>query len=807
MIYPNNFEEKIGFDAIRQFLSDHCLSSLGQSLIDEIQMMTSANEIIHKLKEVSELQQLLDTTDDFPLNHYFDVRQTLIRLKFIGTHADEGELFDIIRSLQTIQAIISQLNHSNDNNSLLYPTLAAETTDIESFPNIIKAIDSVLDQQGFIRDNASIELLSIRTEISNTQKSLARTLSNILKSAQNEGLIDKDVAPTMREGRLVIPIVPSLKRKIPGIVHDESASGRTVFVEPAQLVESNNRIRELKNKEQKEILRILVSVADIIRPYIEQMLNAYRFLAKIDLLYAKTIFAKYFNASVPQIAKKPAIDWIEARHPWLEQNLKRQDKRIVPLNIALDKDSHILVISGPNAGGKSVCLKTVGLLQYMIQCGLPVPLNNHSTMGVFSKIMLDMGDEQSIDDDLSTYSSHLRNMKQMIKSADNNTLLLIDEFGGGTEPLIGGAIAQSLLNQFWKQKAWGVITTHYQNLKHFADSHQGVRNAAMLYDRHEMRPLFTLEIGRPGSSFAIEIALKTGLPAMVIEEASNLVGSDYINSDKYLQDIVRDKRYWESKRQTIHQREKEIEKSAARYKEKLIELETRQKDIINEAKAKAEHLLNEANKRIENTIRHIKESQAEKEDTRTIRAELDKFKSSINQTNKKLKNSKQQKPNSNKATKPHFDIGDNVRIIGQSAIGTIKQINGKSCIVIFGDIMTKTKLDRLEHTNEKPAISVRTSTNISRTTRETIDHRREHFKQDLDVRGMRADEAINAVTYFLDDALLVGVSQVRILHGTGDGILRQIIRQYLSTQQFVSSFKDEHVQFGGAGITVVVFNY
>ena len=470
----------------------------------------------------------------------------------------------------------------------------------------------------------------------------------------------------------------------------------------------------------------------------------------------------------------------------------------------------------------------------MLQCGLSVPMNEHSHVGLFKNIMIDIGDEQSIDDDLSTYSSHLTNMKQMIRHADAMTLLLIDEFGGGTEPTIGGAIAESVLKQFWKNKAWGVITTHYQNLKHFAEEHDGIINGAMLYDRHEMRPLFQLQIGRPGSSFAIEIARKIGLPNEVINDASEIVGSDYIHSDRYLQDIVRDKRYWENKRQIIHQREKDIEKTISKYENEVADLDQSRKDILRKAKEQAEELLRETNRRIENTIREIREKQAEKEETRKIREELESFKKEISDIDtrandekieRKIRQIQQRKErkeqrklqkkhqeethstteNTNISTKKaeKLDVGDTVRIKGLSSIGKIESIEGKMCTVIFGDMRTKMRLERLELAKAPKQNISQGIINISRTTRETIDSRRENFHQDIDVRGMRGDEAINAVTYFIDDAILVGMTQVRILHGTGNGILRQLIRQYLSTLPHVSSFRDEHVQFGGAGITVV----
>lgn len=834
MIYPNNFELKIGFNEIRQLLCEHCLSILGKDAVEKISISTDINQINTWLRQTKEFRLLMETAEDFPLRYFFDLREVLNRLRLEGTHAEESELHDLRRSLQTITELVSYLRKQESDERKAYPTLSKLTDNVKTFPNIVSGIDKILDKYGKMRDNASPELANIRKELTKIESTISHTLYNILRSAQSEGVIEKDATPTMRDGRLVLPIAPALKRRVKGIVHDESSSGKTVFVEPTEVVEANNKIRELEIEERREIIRILTVFAKELRPYIPDLLFSYKFLAKVDLIYAKSEVAKLMNAFEPTVEKRPLIDWIEARHPLLERSLLKQNKKNIPLDIILKEQQRLLIISGPNAGGKSVCLKTVGLLQYMLQCGLSVPMNEHSHVGLFKNIMIDIGDEQSIDDDLSTYSSHLTNMKQMIRHADAMTLLLIDEFGGGTEPTIGGAIAESVLKQFWKNKAWGVITTHYQNLKHFAEEHDGVINGAMLYDRHEMRPLFQLQIGRPGSSFAIEIARKIGLPNEVINDASEIVGSDYIHSDRYLQDIVRDKRYWENKRQIIHQREKDIEKTISRYENEVADLDQSRKDILRKAKEQAEELLRETNRRIENTIREIREKQAEKEETRKIREELESFKKEVadidtrandEKIERKIRQIQQRKErkeqrklqkkhqeethstteNTNISTKKaeKLDVGDTVRIKGLSSIGKIESIEGKMCTVIFGDMRTKMRLERLELAKAPKQNISQGIINISRTTRETIDSRRENFHQDIDVRGMRGDEAINAVTYFIDDAILVGMTQVRILHGTGNGILRQLIRQYLSTLPHVSSFRDEHVQFGGAGITVV----
>ena len=839
MIYPENFEQKIGFHEVRAMIKSRCLSSLGKELVDEIQFGSDCGQINELLNQTREFRRLMAENVEFPMKYFFDVREPLKRIRIKGTHLETEELFDLRRSMETIDDIVGFFNKESDEGDVpAYPSLKRLTDDVRTFPNIIQRIDQILDKYGRIKDSASAELQSIRRELSKTENSISRTLYNILHTAQSSGLVEKDVTPTLRDGRLVIPVAPAMKRRISGIVHDESATGKTVFIEPTEVVEANNRIRELENEERREIIRILTELTDEIRPVAEDILHSFHILSDIDFIHAKAETAEAMEAFEPTVTDEPQIDFIRAIHPLLRTSLERQGKHVVPLDITLKTDQRIIVISGPNAGGKSVCLKTVGLLQYMLQCGLSVSIGDRSKAGIFKNIMIDIGDEQSIEDDLSTYSSHLQNMKQMIRNGNENTLLLIDEFGTGTEPQIGGAIAEAVLKQFWKKKAFGVITTHYQNLKHFAEEHQGIVNGAMLYDRHEMRPLFQLSIGRPGSSFAIEIARKTGLPEEVIADASEIVGSEYIQSDKYLQDIVRDKRYWEGKRQTIHQREKDIERTIEHYETSLSDIERSRKEILRRAKEQAEELLNETNRRIENAIREIRESQAEKEETKRIREELNTLRAEVSEIDtratdemiekkmaqiqarkerkqkrkeRKRAEAEQRAQESNGVTtakaiekneKPALEVGDSVRIKGLTSIGRLEQIDGKMAVVVFGDMRTRMPIERLIR-SEKPLEVPTANTSISRTTRETIDERRKNFHQDLDVRGMRGDEALNAVQYFIDDATLVGMSRVRILHGKGNGILRQLIRQYLSTLPNVTHYADEHVQFGGSGITVV----
>ena len=830
MIYPQNFEQKIGFDQIRQLLKEKCLSTLGEERVTDMVFSDRFNEVEERLDQVTEFVRILQEEDNFPAQYFFDVRPSLKRIRVEGMYLDEQELFDLRRSLETIRDIVRFLqkseNEEEEETTSPYPCLKRLAGDITVFPQLIGKINGILSPYGKIKDNASAELARIRRELASTMGSISRSLNSILRNAQSEGVVDKDVTPTMRDGRLVIPVAPALKRKIKGIVHDESASGKTVFIEPAEVVEANNRIRELEGDERREIIRILMEFSNLLRPSIPDVLLSYEFLAEIDFIRAKALFSEQITGLKPAFENKQVIDWTMAVHPLLQLSLAKHGKKVIPLDIELDEKQRILIISGPNAGGKSVCLKTVGLLQYMLQCGLLIPMHERSHAGIFSNIFIDIGDEQSIEDDLSTYSSHLTNMKIMMKNCNERSLILIDEFGGGTEPQIGGAIAEAVLKRFNQKQTFGVITTHYQNLKHFAEDHDGVVNGAMLYDRHLMQALFQLQIGNPGSSFAVEIARKIGLPEDVISDASEIVGSEYINADKYLQDIVRDKRYWEGKRQTIRQREKHMEETIARYQTEIEELQKSRKEILQKAKEEAEQLMQEANARIENTIRTIKEAQAEKEKTRQIRQELNDFRESldtltakeqeekiarkIEKLKEKQNRKKEKKANKNQenalsaqalaeqqAKKEAERLaaivpGSYVKIKGQTSVGEVLEINGKKAIVAFGSIKTTVKLDRLERTNAQPKqadVSTK-STYISSQTQDSMYEKKLNFKQDIDVRGMRGDEALQAVTYFIDDAILIGMSRVRILHRTGTGILRTLIRKYLQTVPGVISFAD-----------------
>ncbi len=882
MVYPDKFEEKIGMKEIRAMLRGHCLSALGEQRVDEMVFTADAVLLQELHQQIGEFVRMEEEADGLPDSGFYDLRPTLQHIRIEGTYIEVDEMFALQRALECIQGIrkviaepapdsppalpvregaITEQELLSSQKSVPYPALARLV--YSRFPlhtapslagragggsalHLLRRISQILDKFGHVKDSASSELARIRRELASAEGSVSRVLNNILRNAQAEGTVAQDVAPTMRDGRLVIPVAPALKRKIKGIVHDESATGKTVFIEPQEVVEANNRIRELEGEEKREILRILREFTDEVRPMVPQLLDSFEMLADVEFVRAKAHFAKQigaFTTTQPQIAKHPLIDWTLAVHPLLRRSLEKHGRKVVPLEIELTRRQRILLISGPNAGGKSVCLKTVGLLQYMLQCGLPITVGERSQLGIFEHIMIDIGDEQSIEDELSTYSSHLLNMKQMMRHADPATLLLIDEFGGGTEPQIGGAMAEAVMKRFVERGAFGIITTHYQNLKHFAEETDGVVNGAMLYDRHLMQPLFQLQIGQPGSSFAVEIARKIGIPEDVIADATDIVGRDYVNADKWLQDIVRDRRYWQQKRENIHSRERQMEQTIAKYEEEIAELRRQRKEIIRRAKDEAEQLLLDSNARIERTIREIREAQAEREATRRTRQQLEDFRIKSIESgegesddaierkmekirrrqerkmkNEKMKNEKSQLPSSSTG-KPDYSLGGKadhfslftseglyVRIKGQTSVGKLLAVDGKNATVLFGQMRTTVKLDRLVPAQAPEQRE--TAAGITFVSRETQNLMREtslNFRQEIDVRGMRGDEALNAIQLYIDDAIQVGADRVRILHGTGTGALRQIIRQYLRTVPAVRNARDEHVQFGGAGITVVEF--
>ncbi len=825
MIYPENFESKIKFDKIRQLISAYCLSDMGKELVDDLSFMTDPTVIQAALEETGELMRICQEEDHFPVSFYHDARPFLTRIRVEGLFLEVHELVILKNSLEALNAIIRFFRGKEEK----YPRLTAQAGNLQMFPYILQRLDNIISKYGTVKDSASPELNTIRHAIMKKQSGISRRMQTLLQKAQEEGWADKDSAVSIRDGRMVIPVPSAFKRKLNGIVHDESATGKTSYIEPAEIIETNNEIRELQLEEKREITRILRRFADDLRPYIDDLLPAYGFMAFVDFVRAKALFALNLNAIVPVFENTPSMLWYKAKHPLLYLNYKTSGKEVVPLNLEIDEKQRIILISGPNAGGKSVCLQTAGLLQYMFQCGLPVPVEENSKFGIFHKILIDIGDEQSIDNDLSTYSSHLLNMKNFVRYASSDTLILIDEFGTGTEPMLGGAIAEAILNALNDRQVRGVITTHYTNLKHFASSVAGIENGAMLYDTHHMLPLFELEIGKPGSSFAFEIAKKIGLPKEILDDAAGKIGEEHVNFDKHLKEIIRDKRYWEEKRKRIHQNEKRLEEILAKYQKELDEASKLRKEVLKEAKEKARQIIAGANKTIENTIREIKESQAEKERTKTARTAFEQEKERLFDENteeeerlkrkiEKLKNREknrrikgQQQPGQIETSQEDekektvvFKKGDPVKI-NDNTVGEIIEVNEKTAVVALGALLTTVKLERLTKLSGSQAKKIKQNkpqTGYSNYL-ENISQKRMSFKPDIDVRGLRGDEALQKVVAFIDEAVMLNMKDLRILHGTGTGALRQIIRDYLKTNPVVGHFADEQIQLGGAGITVI----
>ena len=823
LVYPENFESKIGFDKIRELLRGRCLSNLGQELVDEIRFSSNFEELNESLSLVNEFVIIIREMENFPTSYYFDLREALSKIRIEGRFLEIEELFDLKRSLETISGIVRFLKQTKEDQ---FPFLKRLLSGVQVYPYVIERIDAILNKYGKIKDNASPELARIRKELLSKQSGVSKRLHAILKKAQDDGLVEDDASIAMRDGRAVIPVASALKRRMSGIVHDESATGKTSYIEPAEVVELNNEIRELEYAEMREIVKILMVFSNDIRPYLPDLILAYKFLGKIDFIRAKAIYSIDIKGIKPFFENKCQLDWEDAVHPLLMLALKRENRKVVPLNIRLTPQKHILLISGPNAGGKSVCLKTVGLLQYMLQCGLLIPVRENSETGIFEKLFIDIGDEQSIENDLSTYSSHLMNMKFFLKNSNDRTLILIDEFGTGTEPMLGGAIAESILSQLNEMKTFGVITTHYTNLKHFASSSDGIENAAMMYDSSKMEPLFQLDIGKPGSSFAFEIARKIGLPETILQDATDKIGKDHINFDKHLRDIVRDKRYWETKRLKIRKVEKSLDDLAEKYEADLNTLDKQRKEIILKARQEANQVLAEANKRIENTIREIRESQADKEKTKIVRSKLVEFKKEIEdsannqddlilQKIKKLKEKESHRNEKRGDKKPEiirekeiepdvWKAGDKVLMTGNQNVGEILELNDKNAVVAFGHIRTSVSREKLQKITSNEAKKIqRTYNQTMPNINKGLSEKRLNFKTEIDVRGQRGEEALQSIREFIDDAIMLDFSELRILHGKGNGILKEMIRNYLKTEPAVKSFRDEHVQFGGAGITVV----
>jgi DNA mismatch repair protein MutS2 len=825
MIYPRNFEQKIGFDKIREMLNDACLSSLGRHNVEKISYSVSFDFINTLLNQTDEFIRICKGSDEFPVAFFIDLKGCLGKIKIEGTYFEAAEIFDMKRSLDTVNDILRFLKTRQE----LYPFLFRLSSHITVHKFVTDKTDQILNKHGKIRDSASPGLAAIRTGLAQKQESISRRLSHILKQAQSDGWIEPDAGLTLRNGRTVIPVPTTYKRKIKGFIHDESATGKTTYIEPEEIFITNNEIRELEFAEQREIIKILIAFTDTIRPYLDDITRANDFLGLIDFIRAKALVSIRLNAIRPILAERQTVNWKGAVHPLLYLTLKKENKRVVPLNITLNEKQRIIVISGPNAGGKSVCLKTVGLLQYMLQCGLPVPVSEGSEAGIFHSIFIDIGDEQSIENDLSTYSSHLLNMKYFLRYSDKKSLILIDEFGAGTEPGTGGAIAESILAELNKTGTFAVITTHYTNLKQFAAKEEGIINGAMLFDNNRMQPLFQLEAGKPGSSFAFEIARSIGLPEAILNDAVNKTGVDQVRFDKLLRQASRDKRYWENKRDKIRQTEKILDELLTKLTEQLKKSEKEQKNIIRKAGEQASEMLNGVNKKIENVINEIRQNQAEKEKTRQVRKEFEQFKEQLieefRQEEQKTgelaeefaKHEKQirrqlsgiiKKPVSEEKLAENigstFRIGDKVKLKDEETAGEIIEMNDKNLVVAFGNLITSINTDKIEKisTDEFKRL---TKGGYSTSLGLNLYQKRLDFKNIIDVRGMRVEEVIPEITGFIDDAIILDVNEVKILHGTGNGVLRQVVRDYLRTVELVRSFHDEHIEAGGAGITVVHF--
>ena len=827
MIYPEQFEAKIGFDRIRDLVRSHCLFEPGRERVDRMGFMTGMEEIEQELTLVEEFKAICEQDSEFPIQYFIDNREALQKAQLENAYLLAEEVLNLSRTLDNIRSILHFFKSDEEEK---YPALQELCKPVKLFPFVQDRIQKILNRHGKIRDNASPQLAQIRASLHQRQGTVSKRVNQVLQRARKEGWIEEDAAATYRNGRPVIPVMAGNKRKLGGLVHDESASGRTVFIEPAEVVELSNEIRELEHAERREIIQILIRFTDDIRPYIPDLIEAHVFLSTLDFIRARALFALRIKAVRPHVEKGQLFDWQEARHPLLYLAHQAEKREVVPLSFHLSEKNRILVISGPNAGGKSVCLQTIGLLQYMLQCGLLVPCEDSSHFGLFAGIFIDIGDEQSIENDLSTYSSHLMNMKYFLKHAASDTLILIDEFGTGTEPLLGGAIAEAILEELNRSGTNGIITTHYTNLKHFATAHEGVINGAMLFDNHKMQPLYQLQVGKPGSSFAFEIARKIGLPEEVLQQASEKVGQDHIDFDRHLREILRDKKYWEDKRKRISRSEKKLEELMQRYEKELEESEKQRKSIVREAREKAENLLSGANRKIEQTIREIKEAEAERERTREARKKLEEFREDLQveegKVEKKVKETLQEirdrgreleerRPDLKQRARktlsqkiepedPHIRVGDMVRIKEQVTPGEVLEIKGHNCVVAFGMLKTKTKLDQLEKipATEAGKLKVRGGSRVELGSWD-VGTRRLQFRPDIDLRGKRADEAMELVVDFLDEAIMVGARELRILHGKGNGVLRQLIREYLHTVDLVEWYGDEHVDRGGAGVTLV----
>ncbi len=816
MIHPTSFETKTGFERIRELIRDYCSGPSGREIVENLSFSSSTGDITLAVTETWEMQQLLGFGDAMGFDNSFEVRPALNKIRVEGAFITEEELFNLKKHLESLKVVLEYFRNADP---VKYPSLKKKASQVTYYPAVYDAIDRVIDKNGIIRDSASRRLKEIRTELTTLTAQVTRRLQAILKSARADGIVEADANVSIRNGRGVIPVNVYNKRKIQGLVHDQSASGKTVFIEPAEIVELNNDIFELEHEERREIVKILTALSDVLRPYIGDLSESAGFLGTVDFIRAKALLGIKLGSIKPRIVEEPHIKWFGGIHPLLFLAFqKMSDRKVIPLDLTLDRDQRILVVSGPNAGGKSVCLKTAGLLQYMFQCGLTIPVREGSEAGIFSKIFIDIGDEQSIDNDLSTYSSHLINMKHFLKHAGNDSLILIDEFGSGTEPVLGGAIAEAILSELNTRGVFGIITTHYTNLKHFASNTDGIVNGAMAFDNHLMQPLFSLVTGKPGSSFAFEIAKKIGLPDSVLAKASERAGKENIIYDKFLRDIARDRRYWEKKRESIRKQERKLEELESDYESSLKTINEKKKEIIAEAKKEAENILSGSNRIIENTVREIRESAADKERTREARTKLEEFREDLRQkaaenanqpaddiviqkSERRIVRPKKKEQQPMPETKPIIS-GSFVKMVESDATGRVEEINDQIAVVSFGNVIIKLPVEKLisstkhnyerDHKrNMKPVLNWETTT------------KKAGFSSQLDLRGMKTEEAIMKVQDYLDQAWTINYPSVRILHGKGFGILRQQIRQYLATLGYIRSFDDAPVDQGGAGVTIV----
>lgn len=807
MIFPENFEKKIGFDSIRESLRNLCISPLGMAYIDKIRFSDKYETIKKHLEQTDEFRLILISGKQFPDNNYIDITSELGKLYIVGSFPETETLFNMKLSLRTITECISFFRNDNED---MYPRLKETVATIYLNPEIVKELDRIIDDRGHVRDDASAELLKIRKDLVAKQSQVNKRILQLITNVKKQGWAPENIEMTVRNGRIVIPVLAAFKRNLKGFVHDESASGQTVFIEPADVFEMNNDIRELENTEKREIINILTTFADMIRPEIEELVKCFRFLGLMDFIRAKAKYALLTESMKPILSAGPHVNWVKARHPLLFTHHKTQKKEVVPLNISLDDTSRILVISGPNAGGKSVCLKTIGLLQYMLQCGLLVPASDYSEAGIFSNIFIDIGDEQSLENDLSTYSSHLLNMRFFIERSNMKTLFLIDEFGTGTEPQLGGAIAESILEKLNTKKVLGVITTHYSNLKLLAGKQPGIINGAMLFDSENMKPLYILKTGKPGSSFAFEIAETIGLPKGILIKAKQKAGVKQVSFDRQLQNLDVQKKELDEKEMQVKAADDFLSEMIDKY-EKLTEtLEKSRKDILSKAKLDAAKLLENTNRIIENTIREIKENRAEKTVTKAAREKLADYTKKIQEIkqpeNPNEEKKRKEKPAGVKIIQSPVEKGDYVRITGQDSIGEVVGIDARDVFVVFGTVQIKTKPDKLEKVSYED-FKVQLQKSVSGTKKPSLDinEKFNRFKHSIDLRGMRVDEALSAIQHYIDDAVLLNVSEVSILHGKGNGVLRHLVHQYLKTISEVRKFDDEALERGGHGITVVFF--